>query len=106
MASSEATAPLLISTSDRRNRPTSRESARNRVDRRMNTTIASANAIRATTASSWARASVSSIASRVRSAAPRPELLQEGGPDLEQVAHDHEVRELGNWRVGVAIDGH
>ena len=40
-----------------------------------------------------------------RSARPGAKLFEEGRPDLEQVADDDQVRELGDGGVGIAVDG-
>src|SRR3954469_1178003 len=42
---------------------------------------------------------------RARSARPGAQAFDKSRPDLEQVAHDEQVREIGDGRVDVAIDG-
>src|SRR4051794_5378836 len=90
----------------RRNRSVSRVSLISLVARRTTMTMASPSAMSAARASSWARKSIDPPTSPdPRSARPRAELGDHRGDDLEQVADDDDVRELGDRRIGVAVHG-
>ncbi len=52
-----------------------------------------------------AGSSDTAVPGRPASACPRPKLVEQRAPDLEQVADDVQVREVGHRRIRVAVDG-
>src|SRR4051794_7756662 len=102
--SSDVSIRAARSATRRRNRSVSRVSFINRAARRTTMTIASASATSAASASSCARNSIDPPTSPdPRSARPGAKLGDHRRDDLEQVADDDDVGELGNRRIGVAV---